>query len=74
LYRDIRSDAQAQRSLDLATRLVVLQAEGLRELPPVHAAKAMVIYQSARTLLPDGAAGAISTWRWWGTCAPRRIR
>jgi hypothetical protein len=34
LYRDIRSDAQAQRSLALATRLVVLQAEGLRELPP----------------------------------------
>ena len=52
LYRDIRSDAQAQRSLDLATRLIVLQAEGLRELPPVHAAKAMVIYQSARSLLP----------------------
>ena len=52
LYRDIRSDAQAQRSLDLATRLVVLQAEGLREFPPVHAAKAMVVYQSARTLRP----------------------
>ncbi len=52
LYRDIRSDAQAQRSLDLATRLIVLQAEGLRELSPEHAAKATVIYQSARTLVP----------------------
>ena len=52
LYRDIRSDAQAQRSLVLATRLVVLQAEGLRELSPAQAAKAMVIYQSARSLRP----------------------
>ncbi len=43
---------QAQRSLALASRLVVLQAEGLRELPPAHAAKAMVIYQSARSLRP----------------------
>lgn len=52
LYRDIRSDAQAQKSLALATRLIVLQPEGLRELSPVHAAKAMVIYQSARSLRP----------------------
>lgn len=52
LYRDIASDAAAQRSLALATRLIVLQPEGLRELPPAHAAKAMVIYQSARTLVP----------------------
>ena len=52
LYRDIRSDAQARQSLALATRLIVLQAEGLSELSPEHAAKAMVIYQSARTLRP----------------------
>jgi putative glycosyltransferase (TIGR04348 family) len=52
LYRDIRSDEPARRSLALATRLVVLQAEGLRELSPAQAAKAMVIYQSARTLAP----------------------
>jgi putative glycosyltransferase (TIGR04348 family) len=52
LYRDIRSDAQARQSLALATRLVVLQAEGLRELSPQQAAKATVIYQSARTLVP----------------------
>ena len=52
LYRDIRSAAEAQRSLALATRLIVLQAEGLRELSPVQAAKAMVIYQSARLLTP----------------------
>jgi len=52
LYRDIRVDEQAQRSLALAGRLVVLQAEGLRELSPVQAARAMVIYQSARALTP----------------------
>ncbi|NJD34971.1 MAG: TIGR04348 family glycosyltransferase [Betaproteobacteria bacterium] len=52
LYRDIRSDAQAQQSLELATRLIVLQPEGLRELSPAHAAKAMTIYQSARFLRP----------------------
>lgn len=52
LYRDIRSDAQAQQSLALATRLIVLQAEGLRELTLSQAARAMVIYQSARTLRP----------------------
>ena len=53
LYRDIRTDEQAQRSLMLASRLIVLQQEGLRELSPGHAAKAMVIHQSARPLKPS---------------------
>ena len=52
LYRDIRTDEQAQRSLMLASRLIVLQQEGLRELSPGHAANAMVIHQSARPLKP----------------------
>lgn len=52
LYRDIRSDPQAKHSLALARRLVVLQAEGLRELSAAQAAKAVVIYQSARSLTP----------------------
>lgn len=52
LYRDIHADAEAQRSLMLASRLIVLQSEGLRELAPAFAAKAMVIYQSAPTLAP----------------------
>lgn len=50
LYRDIRTDKQAQQSLALASRLIVLQREGLRELSSEHVAKAMVIYQSARQL------------------------
>jgi putative glycosyltransferase (TIGR04348 family) len=46
LYRDIRSDARAQRSLRLADALVVLQDQGLESLPPAARAKATVIYQS----------------------------
>jgi putative glycosyltransferase (TIGR04348 family) len=50
LYRDIRTDEAARRSLDLATHLVVLQDEGLAELAAPHRAKCRVIYQSAPTL------------------------
>ncbi len=46
LYRDIRSDAGAQRSLQLADALVVLQDQGLESLPPTVRDKATVIYQS----------------------------
>ncbi|MFH1869127.1 MAG: selenoneine biosynthesis selenosugar synthase SenB [Pseudomonadota bacterium] len=52
LYRDIAVDHSAQRSLALASHLVVLQAEGVRALPPEYAAKTVTIYQSARALLP----------------------
>ena len=47
LYRDIRTDPDARRALDLASHLVVLQERGLRELARRHRAKARVIYQSA---------------------------
>lgn len=52
LYRDIATDATAQRSLALASHLVVLQAEGVETLPSAYAAKTTVIYQSARPLAP----------------------
>lgn len=52
LYRDIRDDYNAQKSLQLATRLVVLQEMGLNELAPDLRAKTHVIYQSARTIRP----------------------
>jgi len=48
LYRDIRYDSGAQLSMKLAQRLVVLQDEGLRELPRQFRAKTRVIYQSAQ--------------------------
>src|SRR5262245_15680483 len=50
LYRDIQTDAHAQQSLELATRLVVLQCMGLAELPECLHAKTRVIYQSAPPL------------------------
>ena len=47
LYRDIRINPNAQGSLELATRLIVLQPMGILELPKQLRAKARVIYQSA---------------------------
>jgi len=47
LYRDIGNSADARRSLDLATRLAVLQQEGLRELAPVLRRRTRVVYQSS---------------------------
>jgi putative glycosyltransferase (TIGR04348 family) len=47
LYRDIQTDHSAQRSLELATRLVVLQKRALAELPEQFHSKTRVIYQSA---------------------------
>ncbi|MES2362181.1 MAG: selenoneine biosynthesis selenosugar synthase SenB [Pseudomonadota bacterium] len=52
LYRDIHSDAAAQRSLALATHLVVLQQDGLAALPAAWRGKTQVIYQSAPALQP----------------------
>lgn len=47
LYRDIQSDAEAQRSLALARELVVLQDLGPKALPAEYRGKARVIFQSA---------------------------
>lgn len=52
LYRDIPSSRQAQTSLDIATRIVVLQPKAIEGLRPAWRKKARVIYQSVenRTL------------------------
>jgi len=50
LYRDIHTESSAQRSLQLATQLVVLQPAGLQELDSNLRGKTQVIYQSAPTL------------------------
>ncbi len=52
LYRDIANDACAQRSLQLADRLVVLNELGLAPLPPALRAKASVCLQSASARRP----------------------
>ena len=46
LYGDIHRDDEAQRSLRLADRFIVLQPLGVRELPEDLQAKALTIYQS----------------------------
>jgi len=48
LYRDIRKSPKARQSLELATRLVVLQPRATAELPEHLHAKTRVIYQSAK--------------------------
>ncbi len=47
LYRDLPGSVAAQRSLDLATRLVMLQSDGMRYLSATHRRKTRVIVQSA---------------------------
>lgn len=46
LYRDLNRHKTAQRSLDIATRIVVLQPQALEELRTPWFAKARVVYQS----------------------------
>jgi len=50
LYRDIRKNSRARESLELATRLVVLQKKAREELPPRLRRRTRVIYQSAERL------------------------
>ena len=46
LYGDIKTSAEAQQSLELATRLIILQPQGMAALPDHLHAKTRVIYQS----------------------------
>jgi putative glycosyltransferase (TIGR04348 family) len=55
LYRDIHDDAHARHSLEIASRLVVLQEQGRLELMPALRGKTRVIYQSARVALRQAA-------------------
>jgi putative glycosyltransferase (TIGR04348 family) len=46
LYRDIRTNHLARESLDIATRIVVLQPRSIKELKPGLREKTRLIYQS----------------------------
>ena len=48
LYCDIHCDAPTRRGLELASRFIVLQPEGIVQLPPHLRGRARVIYQSVR--------------------------
>ena len=52
LYQDIATDPAAQRSLELAQHLVVLQDCGAEALPAVHRGKTRVVFQSTPALAP----------------------
>lgn len=52
LYRDISTDAAAQRSLALADRLVVLNTLGARALPPALRPRCEVVLQSCPARAP----------------------
>jgi putative glycosyltransferase (TIGR04348 family) len=47
LYRDLRRSSAARRSLDLATRIILLQPKGIEGIPTRLRDKARVIFQSA---------------------------
>ncbi len=49
LYRDLRRSRQAQMSLEMATRLIVLQSKALDELPERLHHKTRVIHQSVES-------------------------
>jgi putative glycosyltransferase (TIGR04348 family) len=51
LYRDLPDSAEAQKSLELADRLIVLQEAALDELPASMRKKTRVVYQSAEPRL-----------------------
>jgi putative glycosyltransferase (TIGR04348 family) len=51
IYRDIHDSAEAQSSLELASRFIVLQPRALVELPPEKRRLARVVIQSCATRL-----------------------
>lgn len=61
IYRDLPRSRRAQESLELATRLIVLQPKALLELRPELRRKARVIYQSVAMKSVAGRGGAHST-------------
>ncbi len=69
LYRDLRRSPTTRRSLDLATRLVVLQPKALEKIPARHRSKARVIFQSA--VCPNG---ALPPGRFFDVCLLGHLR
>jgi len=61
LYRDIRTNRQAQKSLEIATRIIVLQAKAIDELRPSLQDKTRVIYQSVEDIRDLAIGGAAKT-------------
>jgi putative glycosyltransferase (TIGR04348 family) len=60
VYRDIRTSHSARKSLDIATRIVVLQPKAIEELRPGWRNKTRVIYQSVEDGPPNIGAGRLA--------------
>jgi putative glycosyltransferase (TIGR04348 family) len=71
LYRDIRTDRSARRSLEIATRLVGLQKLAFADLPKRFHAKTRIIYQSAE---PYHATAGERTKRTFRACVIGHLR
>jgi putative glycosyltransferase (TIGR04348 family) len=71
LYRDIRTDRSARRSLEIATRLVGLQKLAFADLPKPFHNKTRIIYQSAE---PYNAAAAGRKKRTFRACVIGHLR
>jgi putative glycosyltransferase (TIGR04348 family) len=63
VYRDIRTSPSARKSLDIATRIVVLQPKAIEELRPKWRNKTRVIYQSVEVSPPNISAGRLAKAR-----------
>ncbi len=87
LYQDIHEDPQARQSLELADRLVVLQPQGVQELPAHLRHKAVVSIQSSparqalakpvhhlRALMVGHLRAVKSPATWWATARALRHR
>jgi putative glycosyltransferase (TIGR04348 family) len=70
LYGFIRTEGDAQRALELATRIIVLQPLGVAELPPAVRPRTRVIYQS----VPPPRVQAIPESRYFDVCVLGHLR
>jgi putative glycosyltransferase (TIGR04348 family) len=70
LYGDLRTSAEARRTLDWATRIVVLQPLAARELPPDLRPKVHTIFQS----VPPSVRRPKPVNRWFDVCVLGHLR
>src|SRR5207253_4001739 len=61
LYHDLHTSRRAQESLDMASRIIVLQPKGLKELRASQRRKARVIYQSVEDIVRKAKPARAST-------------
>ena len=71
LYRDLKQRLKAQRSLDIATRIIALQPRALDELRPAWRKKTRIIHQSVSAF--EGENPRVSQ-RHFGVCVVGHLR